>query len=456
MNSPLVSCIMPTANRPHFVKYAIDYFLHQDYRNLELVIVDDGEIGIEKDLLNRNSLRYFKVAPLHTIGLLRNLACQHAKGEIIVHWDDDDWYAEDWVTKQVAALQSSGADICGLNQVNFYAPALRKRETFIDDKNAAPWVYGATMAYNKSFWLQHPFGSFQTGEDNDFVLNSGAKVFAHDYTEGYLGILHAQNLVMMPFENPREKLKLEKWIKVIDQPAQPIKNRDKIEDGEKAFVDHEYPEFLDLPLVSCIMPTANRRNFVAAAICYFQMQDYPNKELIILDNGIDPIKDLVPDQPEIKYFYVGHIAMATLGMKRNMAISKAEGSLIMHWDDDDWYATDWMSRQVEALLSSEADLCGINQVQFFSPSKGQYWMSKNFNSKRPWLTGASLIYRKSFWKAHPFKDLQIGEDDDFIRNTEAKVYAHDYYQGFMATLHANNTSIKFFENQEEKLAGSQE
>lgn len=206
MNSPMVSCIMPTANRPHFVKYAIDYFLHQDYRNLELVVIDDGEMEVDKDLLNRNRVRYFKVAPLHTIGLLRNLACQHAKGEIIVHWDDDDWYAEDWVTRQVAALQSSGADICGLNQVNFYAPALRKRETYIDDNHTAPWVYGATMAYNKSFWLQHPFGSFQAGEDNDFVLNSGAKVFAHGYTEGYLGILHTQNLIMTPFENPREKL----------------------------------------------------------------------------------------------------------------------------------------------------------------------------------------------------------------------------------------------------------
>lgn len=438
MNSPLVSCIMPTANRPHFVKYAIDYFLHQDYRNLELVIVDDGEIGIEKDLLNRNSLRYFKVAPLHTIGLLRNLACQHAKGEIIVHWDDDDWYAEDWVTKQVAALQSSGADICGLNQVNFYAPALRKRETFIDDKNAAPWVYGATMAYNKSFWLEHPFGSFQTGEDNDFVLNSGAKVFAHDYTEGYLGILHAQNLVMMPFENPREKLQLEKWIKVIDQPE------------EVVAVDDQLKIESDLPLVSCIMPTANRRKFVATAIRYFQMQNYPNKELIILDNGMDRIKDLVPDQPDIKYFYMDYLDGAALGTKRNMAISKTEGELIMHWDDDDWYASDWMSRQVEALLSSGADLCGINQIQFFSPSQNKYWMTKNSNSKRPWLNGANLIYRKSFWMQHPFKDLQIGEDDDFIRNNGGTVYAHNYYQGFLGTLHPKNTSTKFFENPEEK------
>ena len=42
-----------------------------------------------------------------------------------------------------------------------------------------------------------------------------------------------------------------------------------------------------LPLVSCVMPTANRRPYVAQAIRYFQRQDYPNKELVILDDGED-------------------------------------------------------------------------------------------------------------------------------------------------------------------------
>ncbi len=451
MNLPMVSCIMPTANRPHFVKYAIDYFLNQNYRNLELVIIDDGEIGIDKDLLNRNRIKYFKIEPSHTIGLLRNKACQYAKGEIIVHWDDDDWYASDWVTKQAAALQDSGADICGLNRVNFYATALRKRETYIDEENGAPWVYGATMAYHKSFWEKHPFGCFQTGEDNDFVLNSGAKVFAHDYSDGYLGILHHDNLIMKPFENPREKLQLEKWIKVIEGPAH-LLQKGEIQDRETTGI--QQLEASDLPMVSCIMPTANRRDFVATAIRYFQKQDYQNKELIILDNGTDTIRDLVPDQLDINYFYIDPLYAGALGTKRNMANALTNGTLIMHWDDDDWYASDWMSHQVEALLSSGADISGINQIQFFSPSKNKYWMTKNSNSKRPWLNGANLIYKKSFWEQHPFKDLQIGEDDDFIRNNGAKVHAHNYYQGFLGTLHPHNTSTKFFESPGEKSSNS--
>jgi hypothetical protein len=46
-------------------------------------------------------------------------------------------------------------------------------------------------------------------------------------------------------------------------------------------------ETRELPLVSCIMPTNNRRTFVPKAIEFFLRQDYPNRQLIIIDDGSD-------------------------------------------------------------------------------------------------------------------------------------------------------------------------
>jgi glycosyltransferase involved in cell wall biosynthesis len=57
----------------------------------------------------------------------------------------------------------------------------------------------------------------------------------------------------------------------------------------------------DLPLVSCIMPTFNRRPFVPQAIQYFLRQDYPEKELIVVDDGTDPVVDLIGDADGIRY-----------------------------------------------------------------------------------------------------------------------------------------------------------
>lgn len=204
-----------------------------------------------------------------------------------------------------------------------------------------------------------------------------------------------------------------------------------------------------MPLVTCIMPTANRPEFIPNAIQYFLQQDYPFKELVIIDDGEKSVSELVPNLYSIRYFYSKPIG--TIGAKRNLACEKAAGSIIIHWDDDDWYATDWISRQVNALLGTDADICGLNQIQFYSILNNKHWISKIRNCKKICLSGATLAYKKSFWNKHPFKNLQTNEDEAFIRNNHAKIHVHDYYQGFIAVIHTKNTCIKDFEDPKTKI-----
>lgn len=422
---------MPTLDRPDFVSSAISYFLKQDYLNKELIIFDNGDKSILELIPDHKDIRYYYDQKSYLLGTCRNICCEQAKGDIIIHWDDDDWYADDWITQQVNALIGSSADITGLNNVNFRISESNEKWKFRDKLEKKPWVYGATLAYWKSYWLMNPFSELNTGEDNDFVYNSTGKIFAHDYSDGYLGFLHQDNVGTRVFENPREKLQLSKWMRIIEKPLIAQNNGiNKLNTND--------------PKITCIMPTANRPNFISLSIENFLKQDYNNKELVIIDDGTNPIDYLIPNDSRIKYFYFE--PKHTIGTKRNWACEKASGEIITHWDDDDWYADDWLSHQVNALINSKADISGINQVQFYSPSLNKYWMTKNSNSQRPWLTGQSLTYKKSFWEKHGFKDLQTGEDDDFVRNNNAKVFAHDYFQGFLATLHSNNTSMKFFED----------
>lgn len=202
------------------------------------------------------------------------------------------------------------------------------------------------------------------------------------------------------------------------------------------------------PLVSCIMPTANREKFIPLALGYFLGQEYPNKELIIVDDGKQSIQHLIPDDTRIKYFYSDPIG--TIGLKRNYACERASGEIIMHWDDDDWYAGDWIGESVNFLINSEADMCGIDAVYFYDVIKNKLTLMNrifpNGYNPKDWVTGASLAYWKTFWEKHPFKDLQTGEDDDFIRNSGAKLYIHDYSMGFICVLHPRNTVIRGFEN----------
>lgn len=196
-----------------------------------------------------------------------------------------------------------------------------------------------------------------------------------------------------------------------------------------------------LPLVTCIMPTANRLELMLTSIQYFLEQDYPYKELVIIDDSHTSAARFIPTLYCIRYFHLHQ--EYTIGTKRNKACEKAAGTIIVHIDDDDWYAPNWVSYQVDALLRSEADVCGLNKVKYHSLiTDNTYCLNKDTNGKKNWLAGATLAYFKTFWQKHQFKDVQIGEDDLFIKNSHATIFAHNYYDGFIATVHSSNVRIK--------------
>ena len=204
MSNPKVSCIMLTANRPQFVPLGVHYFLNSDFRDAELVIVDDGKESVQALLPDHHRIRYFYSDPIGSIGKKRNYACEKSRGEIIMHWDDDDYYPYDWMSRQLKALEGSDADIVGLNEIFFYSPLVNKFWNYVN-KDDPPWLSGATMAYRRSFWEKHPFKDIHIGEDYDYIWNTGAKVYAHDYPSGFIAILHAGNTTLKPFENPKHK-----------------------------------------------------------------------------------------------------------------------------------------------------------------------------------------------------------------------------------------------------------
>src|ERR1700754_1101581 len=92
---PLVSCILPTRDRPRFVEQSVRYWQSQTYRETELVVVDSGSRPVAALMPNDRRVRYTRAAAGLRTGAARNLACEHTTGELIAHWDDDDWMRAD-------------------------------------------------------------------------------------------------------------------------------------------------------------------------------------------------------------------------------------------------------------------------------------------------------------------------------------------------------------------------
>lgn len=193
------------------------------------------------------------------------------------------------------------------------------------------------------------------------------------------------------------------------------------------------------PRVSCLMPTADRRRFVPLAVRCFLAQDWPNRELVILDDGVEPVADLLPSHPDIRYLRLppGN----SLGVKRNLCAEAASGELLMHWDDDDWMAPHRIRSQVEDLLARNAEIGGADRLVFLDLADGRPWEYRYAGgAKRPWVAGGTLVYRRRAWLKQPFADTSSGEDTRFVwAHGRERIAVHPRPDFYVATIHAGNT-----------------
>ncbi|HSE53545.1 MAG TPA: glycosyltransferase [Gemmatimonadales bacterium] len=192
---PAVSCIMPTANRPHLVPRAIQFFLAQRYPVAELVIIDDGTESIAPLIPIDSRIRYQRLPERVRLGAKRNIACEMSRGDVILHWDDDDWAAPHRVQTQVAALLGHpGVDLAGQSEVTFYSPTDRRSWRYRYGHSRQPWVAGSTFCYHRRLWQRHAFPAIDDGEDTRFVWSLRPEQVTAFADQGiHVGIIHDRN-----------------------------------------------------------------------------------------------------------------------------------------------------------------------------------------------------------------------------------------------------------------------
>ena len=109
--------------------------------------------------------------------------------------------------------------------------------------------------------------------------------------------------------------------------------------------------------VSCISPTTPERHLFHEIALYrcFSAQTHPDLELIVVDTGATPSPFFTsPTFRDARVTYLYQEAHQTIGEKRNLAIQHATGDIICHFDDDDLYAPEYISRMVAAMAAEDA------------------------------------------------------------------------------------------------------
>ncbi len=97
---PLISIIIPTYNRAHYIKDAIESIIAQTYTNWEVIVVDDGSVDDTDEIIKAfqklYSVKYLQTAkPTSGPSAARNLGIQYSTSELIMFLDSDDLYYTD-------------------------------------------------------------------------------------------------------------------------------------------------------------------------------------------------------------------------------------------------------------------------------------------------------------------------------------------------------------------------
>lgn len=195
-----------------------------------------------------------------------------------------------------------------------------------------------------------------------------------------------------------------------------------------------------IPLVSAVCVTADRREFFRAAVDCFLAQDYPHKELVVVDDGQDRVADLCQGISNCRYIALEG-KKRKIGVKRNLGAEAATGEIVCHWDDDDWFAPSRIRDQVERMLASDKAVTGYHSMLFWDGEQ-----AFRYKGIFDYSLGSALCYRKDFWQRHAFiaEDHRRWEDNVFVQDArnEQQIVCVDAGPLMVARIHAGNTCPK--------------
>lgn len=245
--NPLISVVIPTYNDSACLRGAIDSALAQEYRPLEVVVVDDGsdDGGATAEILRQyeGQLRAITTQN-HGVAAARNTGVAAAKGEYIAFLDADDVFCPGKLQKQLADMLAGRREVSHTSyrrvdtsgrELGYVSTAHHKGRVFPDLIGGCNVATPTVMA-RRAVLLEHPFPEgMHIGEDVCVWIDLSAQyefaqldealtevriaedTAAFSYEKQLLGLA---NILQYAAQNPeyaRQKRQLRRLVKLINQ-----------------------------------------------------------------------------------------------------------------------------------------------------------------------------------------------------------------------------------------------
>lgn len=192
--APLISIIIPTYNRAHFIGETLDSIINQTYTNWECIIIDDGSTDnsnkVIKEYLKRDSrFKYFQRPKIKSKGAnsCRNYGFAISKGDLIKWFDSDDLMLPNHLEVGCYKMMNEKLDFVVTETFNFDNETNEFIGTQFNFDKTKAVINAENFALNRIGWMTVDFLGTRRIVEN---IRFNEKIFYGDEYNFFIKLLH--------------------------------------------------------------------------------------------------------------------------------------------------------------------------------------------------------------------------------------------------------------------------
>jgi glycosyltransferase involved in cell wall biosynthesis len=397
-----LSVIIPAHNGALYIGQAIQSVLAQTYPHLEIWAIDNGSKDNTKEIIRSFPMVNYVHSEVADTAAARNEGLKRAKGEWIAFLDQDDIWEPTKLQKQLDYLANhpslSGA-ICQQKMVlqeGHTKPHWLKKE-FLETIQSA-YLPSALLVKRSVMEKMNFF-------DTAFSLTSDVAWFLKAKHSGIeIGLLEEPLLIRRIHSDNASNRCSQIQKEILSAIQLSLAERRK--------------------KISIIMPVFNGEKYLREAVESALLQDYPQKEIIVVNDGSTDSTQTIIDSfgSSVRPLYQSN---GGLGSARNTGIKASTGQYLAFLDHDDLWEKNKLSLQM-AKMDATDPLVFSYVKQFLCPTLSTEEKTKlNVNEEilPSHFAGNLLLSKKRFLEiGYFFEKKTVGEFVDwYLRALEAKV-----------------------------------
>ena len=214
----------------------------------------------------------------------------------------------------------------------------------------------------------------------------------------------------------------------------------------------------DLPKISILTPTYNRRKFLPLYLNNLKNLNYPldKLEVCIDDDGTEPFIDYHVFKEQIKpmtLVYHRDKKRRSIGEKRNYLVKKlSTNKIVCFMDDDDIYNPQYIIYSYKCLIENKSGLVGSSGMLFTYPEL-DFKLTGIQCPMKFQIHEATMLFTKKYFKSMGgFQKTSQGEGASFIQNQDKNVFNTDINYIMVCVGHSGNSVDKLqFSGDDKKL-----